>query len=401
MAKPLEKHYVALSIGGTPTKVSLQVFDDNSKETWETHSENTGELQFLLFPGVRAELARDKFFRIGLHEDCCDLSRKSRQEIIIYAAPRIAEKHFSRMMSLSPSSPSAERVECLEIAYEKDLKSSKEEVAGETYEQRSIWCYEDLCKIVLERWQDPHVLPKEFRLNNLKANPLKRRVYEEREWFNVLAWGEGDEFWSKADPAKPDRYTRYIINPRMMRRLHEQLSKASLGVLPEIVGRIEIDAGLLFLDGDLRDSVERDCKEINEASKVGAAKAVIVLCGSVVEAMLYDLLKEKKAEASKAAKRLADDPSNSLVKGPLLRAAKDPIDKWTACPIIKVANDLYPDVVSADAAAYSDVLRDYRNLIHPGKSERSAKSVDQYTAGIAIQVVNLVIGGRRESGGQA
>ena len=168
-----------------------------------------------------------------------------------------------------------------------------------------------------------------------------------------------------------------------MRQLEARLSRAELGVLPEIVGRIDLSSGLSFLQGDLRDSVLRDCREINEAAKVGAAKGVIVMCGSVVEALLYDVV---KADEQKAQAKVATIPA---VKG----WADRPVDQWTAFPIIKVARELEPTKVGADAAAYADVLRDYRNLIHPGKAERSSKAVDQHTAAIAISVVNLLIGG--------
>ena len=58
-----------------------------------------------------------------------------------------------------------------------------------------------------------------------------------------------------------------------VRELESKLSKASLGVLPAIVGHIDLLGGLTFLPGNLRTSVERDCKEINEAAKVGSCES--------------------------------------------------------------------------------------------------------------------------------
>ena len=54
---------------------------------------------------------------------------------------------------------------------------------------------------------------------------------------------------------------------------------------------------MTFLSGQFRDTLLRDCREINEIAKVGGAKAVIVMSGSVVEALLYDLVKTKESAA--------------------------------------------------------------------------------------------------------
>ncbi len=107
------------------------------------------------------------------------------------------------------------------------------------------------------------------------------------------------------------------------------------------------------------------------------------MCGSVVEALLYDLVKTDEQAAQAKAAAIPE----------VKQYASKPVNQWTAFPLIKVAHELEPSKVSADAAAYADVLRDYRNLIHPGKEERSSKAVSQHTAAIAISVVNLLVSG--------
>ena len=88
--------------------------------------------------------------------------------------------------------------------------------------------------------------------------------------------------------------------------------KKKIGVLPQIAGEINPRKGYGFIsDVDLRDMVARDCREINQAAKAGAAKSVILLCGSLIDTLLYDLLKNNEANAKKEAGKLAGQSSES------------------------------------------------------------------------------------------
>jgi hypothetical protein len=169
--------------------------------------------------------------------------------------------------------------------------------------------------------------------------------------------------------------------------LEQKLSKDELGVLPQIVGQINLNKELDFVgNGNLRAMIERDCKEVNAATKAGAAKSVIVLCGSIVEALLYDLLKTNEVEARQFADNLAS-------KGMLPKKPPKELNQWTAEPMILVSHEMYPKKVTEDACKFANVLRDYRNLIHPGKEDREKITFDQNIASIAISVVNLIISG--------
>ncbi len=96
-----------------------------------------------------------------------------------------------------------------------------------------------------------------------------------------------------------------------------------------------------------------------------AWKAVHVLAGSIVEAVLIDSLESVKCKTSK--------PLNEMVLGELIPLAK--------------AEKLLDD----ETIDLTTVIRKYRNLIHPGRVTRLEKRVEETGAVIATQVVELVI----------
>jgi hypothetical protein len=114
-------------------------------------------------------------------------------------------------------------------------------------------------------------------------------------------------------------------------------------------------------DKDLRAIVERDYMELSVYLFPSEAwKSCIIMAGSVLEAVLYDQLTAdanilSKAEASsKAPKRL------SIEKG-----------EWKLQHLIDVAAEL--GIIPLNRAASVDqVLRDYRNFVHPKKEIKAA-----------------------------
>lgn len=115
---------------------------------------------------------------------------------------------------------------------------------------------------------------------------------------------------------------------------------------------------------DFRASLEADHKELLSCLKVGAWKAVHVLAGSIVEAVLVDYL--QAVGYSKA--------------DPLKMDLSQAID---ACKLEKVLSD--------KAATLSTVIRTYRNLIHPGRLVRLNETVDQDGAAVAHALVNMIV----------
>src|SRR5256885_13481073 len=112
-------------------------------------------------------------------------------------------------------------------------------------------------------------------------------------------------------------------------------------------------------DVDFRTSLESDYRELLRCIENGAWKAVHVIAGSVVEAILSDYLigigYEKKSGKNPLEMEL----------GPII----------SACRAEKIITDRTADL--------SSVVRSYRNLIHPGRIVRLKEKVDKKTALIA------------------
>ncbi|MGD0019035.1 MAG: hypothetical protein ABSD62_07240 [Candidatus Limnocylindrales bacterium] len=123
-------------------------------------------------------------------------------------------------------------------------------------------------------------------------------------------------------------------------------------------------------DERFRLGLEADYAEMNAALGARAWKAVHVLAGSIVEAVLIDYLLEA------AEKSTAPAPSRDLLKielGEAIDACKD------------------AGVLSEKTAALSHVVRSYRNLIHPGRIVRLGESVDEQGARVAVALTEMVV----------
>ncbi len=120
-----------------------------------------------------------------------------------------------------------------------------------------------------------------------------------------------------------------------------------------------------FISGeDFRISLENDYKELNDAMQVGAWKAVHVLAGSIIEAVLVDYLF--------AIGYHKEDP---------LRVSLE-----RAITICKQEG-----ILSEKTEHIAHAIQSYRNLIHPGRSIRLGETADESGAKIAQGLVDMVV----------
>lgn len=116
-------------------------------------------------------------------------------------------------------------------------------------------------------------------------------------------------------------------------------------------------------DHDLKGIVERDYAELSSVLLPdGAWKSTVIIAGSILEAVLYDVLINLKYNSAAIASTMAPKYKGKL---------KDlSAGKWTLEELILVAEDiglLPPQRVSS----IDQVLRDYRNFVHPKKEIKS------------------------------
>jgi hypothetical protein len=146
--------------------------------------------------------------------------------------------------------------------------------------------------------------------------------------------------------------------------------KSTPGELPSST-LIEKDFAFVT-DEDLRNICKRDYEEVQRVQIAGAHKATILLSGSLTEALLLDALKRNEAKATASSK-----------------ASSKPLTQWDLHNLLDVAIDL--GLINPGAAVLAKGIKDYRNLIHPGKEIRTKFHVGSEEATISRQFLELVI----------
>jgi len=117
-------------------------------------------------------------------------------------------------------------------------------------------------------------------------------------------------------------------------------------------------------DEDFHQCLESDYREMLLALGNAAYKSVHILAGSIVEALLVDILIASKSVSKEKALRM------SLVKA------------------IALAQE--HGIISEKTASLSAVIREYRNLIHPGRSVRLQEVPTEESAQVAKALVVMV-----------
>lgn len=146
-----------------------------------------------------------------------------------------------------------------------------------------------------------------------------------------------------------------------------RLGNEALAVLDKYGGedsRAIVRSFSFITDTQLRAIIERDYRELTlNIFPSGAWKSTVILAGSILEAILFDLLTSDASRKSKALSSPKAPKANKRVKD-------FDGDEWNLHNLIEVSVDLglLPDQRSK---TFDQVLRDYRNFVHPRKEIRS------------------------------
>lgn len=125
----------------------------------------------------------------------------------------------------------------------------------------------------------------------------------------------------------------------------------------------------------LRQLIRSDYSEIYLCLKAKAYKATLILCGSLVEATMLGMLESQRKTAEdnyleihKKHKSLEDFPLEALIKS---------------------AENL--KIIPKDVAKLCDVVRDWRNLVHPSVWIEENIQINEKRANIAVQAIETLI----------
>ncbi len=124
--------------------------------------------------------------------------------------------------------------------------------------------------------------------------------------------------------------------------------------------------------------IESRLNEARTAMGVGAYLSTILLCGSVLEAVLLGAAQKEPARFNRASS------SPKAADGSVRR-----FHEWNLAQFIDVACEA--GLLKLDVKKFSHGLRDFRNYIHPYEQMSSGFSPDEHTAKVCFQVLKAAL----------
>ena len=124
--------------------------------------------------------------------------------------------------------------------------------------------------------------------------------------------------------------------------------------------------------------IEGRLEEARKALASGAYLSVVLLCGSILEAVLLGRAQRDPAKfnSSKASPRTTEGKVRAF-------------HEWTLANFIDVASEL--GILKLDVKKFSHGLRDFRNYIHPYQQMIEGFSPDEHTAKVCFQVLKAAL----------
>jgi hypothetical protein len=160
--------------------------------------------------------------------------------------------------------------------------------------------------------------------------------------------------------------------------LRRSLSLLSDQHIPENI------ATLTFIkDRAFRKTLVADIAAAEQASNNGEWKAATVLGGSIIEALLLWKLNNQPAGARNAA------IARCVTARALRSAPVSNLNRWELGELVEVAREM--QIITQDTYNVVSAARNFRNLIHPGRAERTGQTCDRSTAYNAISGIDRVI----------
>ncbi len=151
--------------------------------------------------------------------------------------------------------------------------------------------------------------------------------------------------------------------------LRSVLRKCSETYIPEWIDELRFVENL-----DLREDIRNDVACAHSSVDSGNWKAACVLAGSAVEALILDNHSARLPEVT------------AMIAGKNLGLSVEKINYWGLASHLDIAKHL--GALRDNTVRSCDVLRDFRNLVHPGRSERLK---ERATRGKALHSVGALV----------
>jgi tetratricopeptide (TPR) repeat protein len=305
-----------------------------------------------------------------------------------------AERLFRRALDLAPGNESAqtnlERVRG-KIGQAEEQKRVLER-AVHLYSQENVTVRRAIAKLYEERIEDDIILCNLDRLaSSLKVHPSEGDAWVdgflEKKYFEEVA-NHGlafDGIALRANPVLVPQLKKELGAAReeeFVEQLAVELSPANLDQKYEynqsLIKRLS-----LLSSAELTAMLERDLREAVIALATQCYKSALVLCGSIIEAILMDRLMARRDSAIKSLERLLTK------EGKRIRAQDKRIENWTLERLLDVARE--ENIISGNLYYWGHGIRGFRNLVHPGVEQRRTVDVSRDNAEIAWMIVKRLL----------
>ena len=140
---------------------------------------------------------------------------------------------------------------------------------------------------------------------------------------------------------------------------------------------------------DVKKLVERDYRELTlRAFPDGSWKSTVILAGSILEAVLYDVLTKDAAAIAATNAATKAPPKKGGGKRDITKTDYD--NQWTLSDMIKVACELKL-LPLKDEGAVHQVLREYRNFVHPRLELQSGFLITEGYATASMSMLDVIL----------
>jgi hypothetical protein len=148
-----------------------------------------------------------------------------------------------------------------------------------------------------------------------------------------------------------------------------------IAFLDKDLGNIELSAVPVPLT--FQEVIKQRRDEIELCLKAKAPLAVIFLCGSTLEGLLFAVAESNPKQF------------NQATAAPVKDGKVKPFGEWTLYNLIAVSREL--GLVGVDVLKHADAVRDFRNYIHPRQQIRENFTPRMFTAEMADKVLRTAI----------
>jgi hypothetical protein len=148
-----------------------------------------------------------------------------------------------------------------------------------------------------------------------------------------------------------------------------------IAFLDKDLGNIELSAVPVPLT--FQEVIKHRRDEIELCLKAKAPLAVIFLCGSTLEGLLFAVAESNPKQF------------NQATAAPVKDGKAKPFGEWTLYNLIAVSREL--GLVGEDVLKHADAVRDFRNYIHPRQQIRENFTPRMFTAEMADKVLRAAI----------